>query len=74
MIHFSGMPYDYSLLRQKIPYRVVKKILIVEIRKVLTNTYCDFAKSLLNDSGLSVEKKHEIIDDLAASFKESSRK
>lgn len=45
-----------------------------EIKKIWTNTYCDFAASLLNNSGLSTENKHRIIDELVASFKESSAK
>ena len=63
-----------SMKKEDIKVTVIMPPSLDEIRKVWTNTYCDFAKSLLNDSGLSVEKKHEIIDELVASFKEGSRK
>ena len=39
------------------------------IKKIWTNTYCDFAASLLNGSGLSAENKHRIIDELVTYLK-----
>lgn len=45
-----------------------------EIRKAWTNTYCDFAASLLNNSGLSAENKHRIIDEIVNSFQENTAK
>lgn len=39
-----------------------------EIRKIWTATYCNYAAGLINSSGLPVQMKHQVVDELLKRF------